>query len=133
MAVPAVLVVLEVRGAVGATVPMVLRAPAVAAVVMVAREAMEVSLGLVELASRAPALPFEISGPSVAATAASTAALATVVLVETAAPVGPALKLTPMAGLVVQVAMEVVLFLVPGAWAATVVLAVLVLHRAKVV
>ncbi len=91
MAVPAVLVVLEVRGAVGAMVPVVLMAPPVAAVVMVAREAMVVSLGLVELASRAPALPFETLAPFAAATAASTAALATVVLVETAAPVGPAL------------------------------------------
>jgi hypothetical protein len=111
---------------------MVLRAPAVAAVVMVARAAMVVSLGSVGLALRAPALLFEISGPFVAATAASTAALATVVMVETAAPVGPALKLTPMAGLVVQVAMEAVLFLAPGARAAMGVLAVLVLHRAKV-
>jgi hypothetical protein len=57
--------------------------------------------------------------------------LATVVMVETAAPVGPALKLTPMAGLVVRVATVAVLSLAPGALGAWVVTAVLALHRAK--
>jgi hypothetical protein len=70
---------------------MVLMAPAVAAVVMVARAAMGVSLGLVALALRAPALLFETLAPFVAAMAASTAALATAVMVETVAPAAKAL------------------------------------------
>ncbi len=83
-------VVLEVWGAVGAMVPLVPMVPMGASVEMVAREAMVVSLGSVVLASRGPAWPLETSGPFVAATAASMAALVTVVRVETAAPGGPA-------------------------------------------